>query len=402
MTADPAVLLLGFTVDDADIREITRRSPVLPTQTDAFAWNVVSALREGGARVSLLSTAPVPNFPAYPKVFFRSKRFHEHGTAGLLLGFINVLGLKHVTRFVQCLLRGTRFIRSRGVRSVVVHGAHTPFLLYARIVKRTMGIRICVILTDPPAVSIAGENRLVAGMKRIDRRLMKSLCSGFDGVIALTPHLASDYAPGVPSLITPGFASTSLLLGDPDSDEEPESTFRVGYGGGLSDEYGVADLVNAISTSSGDIRLELFGRGSLDDWLAERAAVDPRICVGGVLPRDQLLRHLSSLDVLVNPRQLRHSFTKYSFPSKLLEFMSLGVPTISTRLPSLPNGLAEHLVLAESTVEGIAAAIERVRGMSRERRLELGRSARAYVLSQLSPVAQGPAIVHFVEGHDGT
>ena len=48
-------------------------------------------------------------------------------------------------------------------------------------------------------------------------------------------------------------------------------------------------------------------------------------------------RELASADFLLNPRDTEWPGSKYSFPSKLLEYMLMDRPILSTRMHGIPN-----------------------------------------------------------------
>ena len=141
------VCLLGFTIPDAALDEVVAVDRQMPSQTHHFAWSLVDALGKAGLSVGLLSVWPVSNFPGNPRVVFRSAPFQAKGVLGECLGFVNLIGLKHVTRFLQCLTRGTRVLRRWRPTVLLVHGVHSPFLWYAAISRRLLGLTVVVILS---------------------------------------------------------------------------------------------------------------------------------------------------------------------------------------------------------------------------------------------------------------
>ena len=390
-----SVVLLGFTVDDMLLDEISQRSAVLPTQTHRFAWNLVGALRSADVTVSLLSALPVPNFPEYPDIVIRSHSIEERGVSGITLGFVNVLVLKHLTRLHSCLTRGLKFVREQSPDVVVVHGVHTPFLLFARILGHALNVRTCLVMTDPPGLVREVDSRLARGLKAIDRTLVRYLASGFDGVIALTPALADDFAPAVARLILEGFADPQLAepIG---ALEEEQDEYVIAYAGGISAEYGVKNLVRAFqSIPGGSLRLDLYGKGSLDPWVLEQSAIDDRIRYRGVLGHKELMVRLRSAALLVNPRPAAQGFVKYSFPSKLLEYLTLGVPVVTTRLSGIPDTYLPHLVLVDDdSVESLARAILEVQSDPRAAWERATRGQR-FVVEQKSVLMQGNRIAEF-------
>lgn len=390
-----SIVLLGFTIDDKQLSLIARQSAVLPTQTHRFAWNLVEALKSAGFEVALLSVLPVPNHPEYPHKIIRSSAVEQNNTQGIALGFINLLILKHLTRFFACLRLGTGFIRSRRAQTLVVHGVHTPFLVFARLVKRLMGLKICLVMTDPPGVVRTVDGTLSRLLKRLDRRLVKLLASGFDGIICLTPALATDFAPNVPALVLEGFANSELsrFSAGPRQDNK---AFQIAYAGAINAEYGVKNLVLAFSAiTDGHARLDLYGKGPLDEWILKQCQLDKRISHNGMVEHGELMPKLKAASVLINPRPAAQDFVRHSFPSKILEYMALGVPVVTTRLASLPADYSAYLQFTEDdSVSALTRAIEVVRFQYpvAAARASLGQE---YVLREKSVVAQGKLISDF-------
>lgn len=388
--------LLGFTVPDHMIEEVLRKDKNLPLQTHKFAWSLARALRNGGANVHLLSALPISNFPAMPKVLVMATRFSCNGFFGRTLGFINIVGLKHVTRFLACLFSGEIVFFSSRSSVIIVHGVHSPFLWFsvlARLFKR----KVVVVLTDPPGVILPSDGRLIRFLKKVDRNLVKSALSHVDGVIALTQALVDDFSPNTPALILCGFMDQhleELQLPKP----EYRETFSVAYAGGLSEQYGVGHLLDAVmGVDSLPISLTLYGKGPLLPRILECASVDARISYGGVVHPRELSSLLQRADLLINPRPSVHDFVRHSFPSKIIEYMALGVPVASTRLPGIPSGyLDEMYVIDDESSAGIRAALERIAMIPLADRVMKAARARNYVVSVASESAQGVRIGGFL------
>ena len=110
------------------------------------------------------------------------------------------------------------------------------------------------------------------------------------------------------------------------------------YTGQLQKRYGIYDLVEAFMLiPNRDYELWLCGKGSHEEslWLEMQAKKDSRIKLLGMLKPEDVLILQKKAHLLVNPRHSNEEFTKYSFPSKTMEYLASGTPTLMCRLPFL-------------------------------------------------------------------
>lgn len=389
------VTLLGFTVTDEDLQEILAHDSNMPTQTHNFAWAVVEALRSSGTDVTLLSVEPVSNYPANPRWFFRGGVFSARGVEGRKLPFVNTLVLKHASRFVACASVGTSALREWRPDVLLVHGVHSPFLFYARICRRLFGLPVAVILTDPPGVVLPTDSPLARRLKGLDISLVRMALSGFDGVVALTESLASHFAPGVAHLVMEGIVE---VVPPPAPEPQRVTTTRAIYAGGLSAAYGVGRLVDAVrALNRDDVTLSCFGRGELEDWITRVAEADQRIDPPRLVSREQLLAEYAQSDLLVQPRPVDQDFVRFSFPSKLLEYLASGIPVLSTRLPGIPADYEDHVHWADDdSTEGLQAALARVLSIPKDERERRAARARDFIRTTRGYEAQGKRLTRFL------
>ncbi|WFE49210.1 glycosyltransferase [Micromonospora sp. WMMD1155] len=391
---DLEVALLGFTVPDSILADAMARDRAHATQTHAFAWGLVAAARAADCRVRLFSAVPVSSWPGNDRLLFRGGGFHQDGVDGQLLGFVNLLGLKHVTRFVSARCRLARNLRTGDV--LLVHGVHTPFLWAAVTLSRRRGVLVVPVLTDPPGLALPTDGRLVRLLRRLDVALVRAALRRCAGVIALTRPLADDFAPGRPHLVMEGIFHPPATASAQDA--PTPGTREVVYAGGLTRAYGVDRLVEAFrGLPDPNLRLVLFGRGELTRWLREQAADDSRIAPPELLDRAVLAGRLARAAVLINPRPVEEEFVRYSFPSKTIEYLSAGPPVVSTRLPGIPADYLPHLEIATpDTVVGLRAALARALALPPEEVSRRGVAAREFVHRTRGPVAQGRRMRDFL------
>lgn len=390
------ITLLGFTFPEDEMQAIWGADAVMSIQTHTFAWSLVDALRSAGADVRLISAAPVSNFPGYPQKVFRGGRFRVGTVEGDRLPFVNLLVLKHLTRFASCLGRGTRLLRRDRPDVLLVHSVHSPFLWYGVIARRLVGTRTVIVITDPPGFVLPTDSAAVRRLKATDSLLIRRALRSVDGVVVLTSALATDFAPAVPSLLMEGLLSADVS-GVRERTNDAAGA-RLMYAGGLVPAYGVDRLVTAVRRCRDtSVRLAVFGKGPLKEWVDGQAAVDPRIEPVRFAARQEVVAEYAQVDLLVQPRPVDQGFVRYSFPSKLLEYMASGTPVLTTRLSGIPADYEPHVYwIDDDSVEGVQAAIENVLSAAPASRRAKGLAAADFARSTRSTAAQGRRLVDFL------
>ena len=126
--------------------------------------------------------------------------------------------------------------------------------------------------------------------------------------------------------------------------------------------------------------------------------IDKRIIFLGKLQRENALKVMKQATVLVNPRQNNEEFTKYSFPSKTLEYLASGIPLIGYKLDGIPDEYDRFICYAEdNTIETLSKKIKKICEMSDKERYELGKQGQSFVLNEKNYVIQSKKILDVVD-----
>ncbi|MDA3822738.1 MAG: glycosyltransferase [Bacteroidales bacterium] len=405
-SCDIRVLLLGFTVPKNIIDWICDVDRSMPMQTHKLAWSLVQGLEGNGVKVDLLSSEPVSNYPGNPRIIFRYQKWLREGASwNVILPFINILGLKHLTRFLSCFFLLVIWLlrtRTDERRVILLHGVHSPFLYAALLLGKLFKVKAVAVVSDPPGAMLAGEGACMRVLRRFDSFVITNALRSMDGLIPLTQQLSKHLAPKVPSIVVEG-----ILFADDLVDRDNSSTsaglnqcsdFMILYAGQLKAKYGLELLLQAfLRLEDQSLRLLILGKGDYEENIRQASLKDPRIVFKGYCPQGEIKKLLNAATVLINPRPTNQSFTQYSFPSKTIEYMVSGRPVISTRLPGIPDDYFPYLyVLENETPEGLSELIMRIKTLSPGVLSEFGANAKSFILENKNEMSQGRRIKLFL------
>lgn len=170
------------------------------------------------------------------------------------------------------------------------------------------------------------------------------------------------------------------------------------YSGLLSSKYGVKSLVDAFcKITAKDIELWIYGEGELEDYIKEICESYKNIKYYGLVKNDILVLSQTKATLLINPRPSNEDFSKYSFPSKLMEYMASGTPVITTKIQSLPLDYFDYVYFFENeSVEGLKNSIEDILKKNIEDLHKFGLEAKRFVLDKKNYIVQTKKIIDMI------
>lgn len=146
-----------------------------------------------------------------------------------------------------------------------------------------------------------------------------------------------------------------------------------------------------------DILFWICGFGDSENDIKEFAKKDKRIIYMRTLPRKEVLKLQKQASILLNPRHSSEEFTKYSFPSKTMEYLASETPTLMCKLESIPSEYNDHLFFIEDeTVEGYRKALQFLLDSDKHYLESFGKEAGQFILANKTPVIQTKKIIDFL------
>jgi glycosyltransferase involved in cell wall biosynthesis len=399
------VLFLGGIFDKDMENEILHKSKsTVHYAANKLQWNLIDGLLKlYYIKLQLLSAPLIGSFPRdYKDVIIREKETTYNGVATCkFVKFSNIWGYRNISR-KNHLIKAIKLFAADNEKNkvIIVYSPHTPFLqaaVYAK--KKDPSIHISLIVPDLPQFMNLNNKRtlLYDLLKKYDVEVFNRNSRYVDSFVLLTDQMKEILnVHKRPYIVLEGVVNLEHLS---EKTEEDDNQKYIVYTGTLNEKFGVVNLIKAFhKLDVQDIRLKICGRGDSEDIIREYACKDSRIDFLGQLANDEAVELQNRATILVNPRQNNEEFTKYSFPSKNMEYLLTGKPVIAYKLDGIPHEYDNFFFYVESdTIEALTNTMLRVLSMTEDERREFGKKGREFVLKEKNNYSASRKIIEMIQ-----
>lgn len=172
------------------------------------------------------------------------------------------------------------------------------------------------------------------------------------------------------------------------------------YTGAVDKFLGISELLEAFKIiDKQNYELWICGKGDAEKQIEELSQKDNRIKYLGYVTKQQIYQLQDEATILINPRANEEEFTKYSFPSKTMEYMLSGKPILMNKLMGVPNEYDEYLIyFDEFTPLAISNKIIEICEMKVEERSAIGEKARNFIVNEKNGFKQANKIINMLRG----
>lgn len=393
------VFLAGLFPDNLR-KEIEHNSRgVIQYAADALQWSFVKGL-DYYYRTKIINLPYVGAYPnLYRKMYVSQCTFqHVNGASDISLGFLNIPIIKQYFRYINVKKELKRWgLRTRERKIIFIYAIHSPFIRAAVEIKKNYPeVKICLIIPDLPRYMTSKNTPVYMFLKAIDSIIIKTALSKIDYFVLLSDHMA-EYLniTDKPWVRVEGIFNP---LDDNIKSTSKEKNKTIFYSGTLDSRYGILNLFTAFSSiDDDDYRLWICGNGDCRSEIEKQVKYDKRIKYFGQRPREEVLLLQKKATVLVNPRMSEGDYTKYSFPSKTMEYLASGTPCIMHRLPGIPEEYYKYCIVAEKqSAKGLKEIILNVCSKSQSELDVIGHKAATFIRQHKNPKDQVRKIFNLI------
>ena len=329
-----------------------------------FSANLMQMKLIGGLKsvgeIEILSAPFIGSFPNYSSQFY-FHGFQKQQSLCEYVSFCNLWGIRNFSRSHALKEKLKRFIQEDSDQKVIiVYSAHTPFLAAAAFAKkRDPRIKICFVVPDlPQYMNLEKHSALYDLCKKADILAMKRHMEQVDAAVVLTDAMAAKMGlEKIPHFTAEGVIETlPVIRKKQETCTKEKETIEILYAGKLHSKFGVKKLVDAFSEMPNpEYRLLLCGNGDMAAYIQKKSQEDKRINYLGQISPQQVQEYMLRADVLINPRPNDEDYTRYSFPSKNIEFLMSGKPVAAYMLDGMPHIYKEFIYEIHSDMDAIHA-----------------------------------------------
>lgn len=372
---------------------------------NAFQWSIIKGLFENDADYEVVS---FPSLPCYPNGY--NNRFtpevpiaYNGRNVGISLKYNTTILLKEFSIHFRLKKYLKRWVKKNSGEKLVImtYSPQAAILSAVHSVKKSFpNVATCNIIADlvddatNPVFKLSIPKYIQARIEQIVVRKSYDFTDKFvllsEAMLEKIPQANHRY------IVVEGIAGDI----DSSSDYQLKSSDvkTILYAGTIQKFAGVFDLVKAFKmTKDENYRLEVCGSGA--DVLEFKQLIedDPRIIYHGMIPRDEVLKLQKTATLVVNPRKPSVSLTRYSFPSKTMEYLSSGTPMLGYRLEGIPSDYYPYFYSPEDEEnETLAKTIDTIFLKSEEERWQFAESAKDFIIKNKTPFEQAKRILSFL------
>ena len=314
---------------------------------------ILEGLKADNEIVQVISYRTNRIFPFGNKIYIPSLHTQYNGLNCHFIPILNLPVIKEILINISTIFYLLKEIKSGDF--VLFYNVWKPFPISVFILRKLLGVKLFVLACD---VHVPGQTVSNTLRWRYHYLKQKFVLPRVDGVIAVTGTILDDFNCKRKSLIMEGGISQDLFRVDYVRSNTNE-LFKLLYVGALDRLNGVDLLLEAFSKNTNpNLRLIIAGQGELRNLVEEAAIADSRIEFFGIIPHAKVIELYKEISLLICLRITKKIHTGYFFPSKLIEYLSTGIPILCTNLKTWNFNLNDFCyVIKDETVDAIDMSI---------------------------------------------
>ena len=372
------VLYFSNAVEEKVFNQVFANAKRTPSQAGQKYHNLtIDGFYLNDCEIENISIAPISK-GTYSKKWFGGKKYNSEKYRYISMPNISVL--RNLWIFFYVFFK-TFFSGKRKEKVVICDVLNFTVSMAVILACKLTGKRAVGIVTDVPTKR---ADKVKNPIKKLYSKMSFGLLKKFNGYVFLTEEMnILINRKNRPYIVAEGLVDISEKSSVETAPQKYEKKVCL-YAGSLKKIYGIEYLVKGfIRANIPDSERHVYGAGDFENELKNLCEQYENVKFFGIKPNSYVVEEEKKAHLLVNPRPTNEEYTKYSFPSKNMEYMVSGTPLLTTKLPGMPEEYNEYVFLIEhETEEGIKNALCEVFEHSSDELVSFGRIAADFVLDK--------------------
>lgn len=360
---------------------------------------LIEGLANNNCNVESLIGLPISINTNKKKIWYKKINIDNNITYNQV-GFINIPILKQLTTAINIFVNIFIWIKKnqKKDKAIIIDMTYVTIIPYIGILKSLFKQKVFGIMADVydymfDVENYNGKNKLIS---KVSRKLINKNYNKLDGYIFLTDYMKEliDYK-NKKYIVIEGLVDK---INNTNNNKNKINPKVILYSGGLYEKFGVKLLLDAfIEIKDDSLQLWLYGAGDLIEIINKYKLIDNRIHFFGMVPNQEVVNSQITATLLVNPRPTKDEFTKYSFPSKVIEYMVSGTPVLTTKLSGIPEEYYKYVyTIEDESIKGLKKDIEKIISLTSEELNLKGNAAKKFVLTEKNNLIQAKKIINLI------
>lgn len=385
------ILFVSGACSEKRYEEHFKRSSSRPGQQGQKYMNLlIQGIRKNSKTEKMINISAVPmNRDISSKIFYKIKNEHYDDMNWYYIPIVNIPIIKNILNIIQTLIMTLLmskecYIICDGLCLCAAIGG-----LLAGTIRRR---KKYVVVTDLPEMLAKNKKSPIV-------KLHNYILKKYDGFIVLTKEMNRELNKrGKPYVVIEGIADINMQ-NEKNLLQNKYDKLVCLYSGGIEKKYGLDYLVQGfIEANVTNSELHLYGKGNFVKELKHKIKNISNIKYGGEIINSEIIQKQIKATLLINPRRTDEEYTKYSFPSKNIEYMVSGTPMLTTQLPGMPKEYIKYVFLIKKeNAEGIKKDLKELLNLPREELHKKGIEAKKWVLENKNNLIQGDKVLRMIE-----
>lgn len=393
------IAFLGTLVPDT----IDFHNPAFNRSGNMVQAGIVEGIFKQSIEIKVLSSQPIPAFPKDGTFFCKRQKLNIGQDIRIsTIPCLNILVIREFMRGIYALvsLINWAFSNRNKQRLILVYNTYSPPLPFVYLIGKLTKSKTVAIIYDlgtPPKSLKLDFTR--SNIYKLVELSAKFFIPRLDGRIVITDAIARDYAPNKHFLTIDGGISDEIicrLFPLSKRNERHQTIFLCA--GSLWEGNGVSVIIESMRINTNpSVKIWFAGKGPDVELINAASKIDSRIEYKGMLNLDQLFKLYQEADVLLNIRVIPEEEGAYLFPSKLIEYLTIGKLVISTQAVHISRDYG-HIctVLDQVNPKELSDYIDKIADLSNSEMHVKGLQARNYMLNNYTWDKRSEEILKYI------